>query len=189
MLVRTISPLWKMIEEYKSLKFVNEIYKNFLCLKHNNFYINKKNKLIKLSQFINQEGYPTVRIQKNKHRKYFTIHRLIGRVFIINKENKSQINHKDGNKKNNILSNLEWVTQSENQKHAFKIGLNKSNMKNKTGKLHPNSKSVLQLKDNKIIKVWESVNLAIEKLNLHRTNVYTAIKNNWKCYGYYWRYE
>jgi len=51
------------------------------------------------------------------------LHRLIGTVFIPNPENKPCINHKDGNKLNNNLDNLEWVTYKENSEHAVKTGL------------------------------------------------------------------
>lgn len=52
-------------------------------------------------------------------------HRLLAELYIPNHENKEQVNHIDGNKHNNLLENLEWVSRSENAKHSFKIGLQK----------------------------------------------------------------
>lgn len=74
-------------------------------------------------QYIDSKGYHKVRI-KHMSTNLF-VHRLIMCKFCPNKDEiYLQVNHKDGNKHNNCLSNLEWVTQSGNQKHAFKNGLN-----------------------------------------------------------------
>lgn len=65
-------------------------------------------------------------------------HRIIAKTFIPNPENKPQVNHIDGNKKNNDVSNLEWVTNAENLKHAHEIGL----IVNKKGKEDSQSKEI-----------------------------------------------
>lgn len=57
------------------------------------------------------------------------VHRLVAKTFIPNLENKKEVNHKDGNGLNNNLDNLEWVTNSENQKHSYKNGFRKVNKK------------------------------------------------------------
>ena len=64
-----------------------------------------------------------VSLWKNRKREMFLVHRLIAATFIQNLENKSDINHKDGNPLNNEISNLEWCSKKENMKHAIDTGL------------------------------------------------------------------
>ena len=68
-------------------------------------------------------GYDQVMLCKNGKKKYHQVHRLVAKAFISNPKNKPQINHINGVKHNNNFDNLEWVTQSENQNHAIKTGL------------------------------------------------------------------
>lgn len=63
-------------------------------------------------------NYKTVKINIGEGKKTYRVHRLVGEVFIPNPENLPEINHKDLNRANNEVSNLEWVTRRENIKHA-----------------------------------------------------------------------
>ena len=65
---------------------------------------------------------------RNGTMKWAKVHRLVAEAFIPNPEHKAQINHKDGNKRNNRTDNLEWVTNSENAHHAFKMGLKRGDV-------------------------------------------------------------
>lgn len=69
------------------------------------------------------DGYLGVVLCKNGKTKLIAVHRLVAMHFIPNPENKPQVNHKNGVKNDNAAENLEWVTQSENMKHAVKTGL------------------------------------------------------------------
>jgi uncharacterized protein YerC len=75
---------------------------------------------------IDKDGYFEVCLRKNNKGKYFRVHRLVGFAYILNIENKPMINHKDGNKQNNNYSNLEWVNNSENVRHAIENKLQKT---------------------------------------------------------------
>ena len=65
-----------------------------------------------------KDGYLRCGLYNNNIEKHFRIHRLVATAFIPNPEDKPQVNHKDGNKANNNVSNLEWNTVAENNKHA-----------------------------------------------------------------------
>lgn len=67
--------------------------------------------------------YPRVTLVHEKQKQNWMIHRLVALAFLDNSENKPQVNHIDGDTRNNHLSNLEWVTASENSKHASQTGL------------------------------------------------------------------
>ncbi len=71
------------------------------------------------------KGYLITNLWKNNKRTNIRIHRLLAESFIDNPMNLETVNHIDGNKLNNLLSNLEWMSYSENNKHAFKTGLRK----------------------------------------------------------------
>lgn len=105
-----------------------------------------------LKQVTNQKGYKTVaskvggRAGKNI---CFRVHREVAKAFLENPDNKPQINHKDGNKANNFVENLEWCTPKENTRHAFETGL----AKGKSGDSNPNCKIL----DSEVLEIFETV--------------------------------
>lgn len=74
---------------------------------------------------INHNGYEKVTLTKEGKRKYAFVHRIVAENFIENDLDKKTVNHKDGNKRNNTVENLEWATHSENRQHAIDNNLGK----------------------------------------------------------------
>lgn len=103
--------------------------------------------------------YLAIGIWVNNKRKMHKIHRLVAKAFIPNHQNKPHVNHKDGNKLNNHIDNLEWATAKENQQHAWQTGLKESV---RIALLKANSKPVIDVATG---KKYESLKLACQCIN------------------------
>lgn len=93
-------------------------YENYIVSSNGVIQNVKTNKILKPS--FDKKGYLEVWLSLNGKPKKFSVHRLVASAFIPNPENKTQVNHIDGDKSNNNLSNLEWVTNQENILHSFR---------------------------------------------------------------------
>jgi len=126
---------WKPIKDYESLYEIS----NYGNIKSKDRIVNAKHnskRIVKgrnMSFFINKSGYLEATLCKNSKKKLHRVNRLVAETFIPNSENKPCVNHKDGNKLNNNVNNLEWCTYSENLIHAWKNGLCKPRRKTKIG--------------------------------------------------------
>lgn len=121
-----------------------------------------------------QSGYESLMLWVNNKYVHHSIHRLLALTFIPNPENKPQVNHIDGNKLNNHLDNLEWVTASENGMHAYMVGLSRS----------VRNKPVINDKGDK----FESATAAAKSIGKHMQSVICAIKQKSRRGGTYWNY-
>lgn len=126
---------------------------------------------------ITKQGYNSAALTLNNKQKIHPMHRLVAKAFICNPDNKRCVNHIDGVKANNNVSNLEWCTNKENSIHAFRHGLIKfsdearrlANIKNRerTGEKSTQSKKVI---DTVTKKIFNSIKEAAEYVGIkHKT--------------------
>ena len=138
-----------------------------------------------LKKLFDCTGYFKAALYKDKKPKRCYIHRLVAEAFIDNPERKKTVNHKNGNKHDNRVENLEWSTHAENNKHAYEIGL-----KNHVGdKNNKRSKAVAQYdKEMNLIKIYPSQNEA-GRNGFRSEDICKCCKGTKKTAGgYIWRY-
>lgn len=114
---------FKLIEGYDHylVSTWGKIYRIDKAFQVETDYQHMTRKLSELSTEETSKGYLRVYLSKNGKRKHHKVHRLVARAFIPNPDNKPQVNHIDGNKHNNSITNLEWVTDEENKLHRKQI--------------------------------------------------------------------
>lgn len=162
--------LWKTIEE-----FPNYEVSTFARVR------NKITGLIKIPS-LGKRGYPILSFKKDGILFTRTLHRVFAIAWIPNPENKTEINHINGDKCDCSFNNLEWVTTQENLLHARKTGLHNSD----------GDKAVWQLKDGKIVAVYKSCSEAARVTGFLRGNISSCARGNTKLKtykGYEWKYK
>ena len=165
-----------MLEQWKSISEAS----NYEVSNLGN--IRNKTTLQILKGRLSKSGYYQVSIKINETGKFRNryIHRLVAQYWIDNPKNKREVNHKDGNKLNNNVENLEWVTSSENQKHRHSIGIKKTSQR-RVGKFTV---------DGVLIKAFNSIKEAADLDNngirVSIDNVLQGKRNTLK--GYVWKY-
>lgn len=173
--------IWKDIKGYEGLYQVSNLgrVKSLERYKENHNKLQKVEKKIKIPSLDNIGYLKTILYRENKQ-KNLRIHRAVAQAFIPNPNNYSQVNHKDGNKLNNNVNNLEWITSTGNIKHAWDNGLRK-HLKRPIYQL--------DLKGN-YIKTWNNICEASRELNICRSSI-SACCNNYRSKtagGYKWRF-
>ena len=121
-------------------------------------------------------GYFKVRLCKDGNNKQVLVHRLVAEAFLPNPQNLPQINHKDENKQNNCVDNLEWCDA--------KYNINYGKHNEKVSKSHCKKVYCVELD-----KVFDSANQAAMQLNLFDSNIAKCCKGKYKkTGGYHWKY-
>lgn len=175
-----------MIEQWKSIKGYEGCYEvsNLGRVKSIKRYVRKHNgiRTVKervLKQCYDEDGYKRVSLSSGNHRTTKLVHRLVAEAFIENPFNYPQINHKDENKENNCISNLEYCTAKYNT--HYHNGIEKRAAKRK--------KPVCRMIGNSVIDTWESATDASKNLGICRTCIIECILGNQKTAGgYKWKF-
>lgn len=133
---------------------------------------------------IDKDGYARVSVCKDGIQYSAGIHRFVAMTFIPNPKNKPHVNHLRGNKLDNRPHMLAWATNSENDKHAYEIGLKKP----QRGRDHAKSNIIIQTTiDGKFIKEWPSAGEIERILGFHRGNIMRAVRGIWsQSHGFKW---
>lgn len=177
---------WKEIKDYENLYQISNLG-NVRSLRYKN-----NNKLMKLS--INNSGYVQISLHYKGKRKPVLVHRLVAEAFIENKENKPLVNHKDGNKQNNNVDNLEWCTSQENIIHAIKTGLSRVSNKQREncrrlGRLSRKSVDQYDIYGN-FIKTWSSILEASQHFKTNDSHIGECCRGKLQTAGgYIWKYH
>ena len=161
---------------------------NFVKIKgFNNYYINTdgeiysmaSNKIIK--EVISNSGYSLVCLWENGKKKNFLVHRLVALTFLPNIQNLPEVNHKDFNKQNNKLTNLEWCSRQYNLDYSLNAGRYNFDFSKKKINQY-------DLKGN-LIRQWQSINEASKTLNICSSHITKCCKGKQnKAKGFVWRY-
>nr|DAP46139.1 MAG TPA: homing endonuclease [Caudoviricetes sp.] len=139
--------------------------------------------------------YLKIALSINGTKRFYQVHRLVAIAFVQNTENKPCVNHIDGNKYNNIASNLEWCTLKENSQHSFHIlgnipPLGFKYLFNQFGVNNQRARAVVQMKDGKIIAEYSCINEATQKTGIIHSGISRCCNGKQRISkGFEWRYK
>lgn len=153
---------WKDIKGYEGLYQISS-FGNARSLRFNRIKVLKPGSTPK---------YFTYEFSVNRISKIKTAHRLVAEAFIPNPNNLPYINHKDGNKQNNHVENLEWCTASENVKHAYATGLAP---RHATHQNQPMQKGILEINSNTF---YFSIRECARRLGIKRDTIRRSLRLN-----------
>lgn len=154
-------------------------FENYYIDEDGNIY--NKNKKLMAGKWIDNTGYYQIVLRKDGKRKHLRIHRLVALQFIPNPDRLPQVNHKDGNKLNNNINNLEWTTNSENTKHGY------------DNELYHSKKRKIMVKAinklNKEEKIFSSIRECSKELGLNRKTISAILYGSKETNNYNYDFE
>ena len=188
--------IWKDIEDYEGLYQVSNLgrVKSLERYQQNHSKFQKIEEKMK-SIHTKSNGYQFVQLYKDNRMKNIYVHKLVAQAFIPNIDNKPEVNHIDGNKLNNSVKNLEWVTSNENNKHKWRTGLQRFSEKQSKITKENNQKyksrpiKQLDLQGN-YIRTWKNAHEASRQLSIDRSCISQCCNNgrNKTAGGYKWSF-
>lgn len=165
--------VWKYIPGYEKKYLVS----NFGNIKSINYHRSGKEKIMKPLK--RKDGYLKIMLYKNGKYKSYFIHKLVAEVFLENSNNYKYINHKDENKNNNCLNNLEFCTAKYNNNYK----------KYNRGKKNKNKINQFDLEGN-LIKQWNSLKEIKNNTNYSYYGIFNCLHDRQKTSNYFiWKYE
>ncbi|HCC04014.1 MAG TPA: hypothetical protein DEP51_04060 [Clostridiales bacterium] len=181
---------WKEIKNYEGFYEVSSLGRVRSLTRYVKQKNNSKKKIAGkiLKPIPNKNGYLMVTLSKDCKGKRYFVHRLVADAFILNKNNKKEVNHIDENPKNNKVNNLEWVTHLENSNYGTRGKRISKNLKEWCKKNRV--KKVKQVSLNGIfIKEWESAKDVQKELGINSKGIsLCATKRRKTAGGYKWIY-
>ena len=176
-----MAELWKDVVGYEGL------YRVSSHGRVKSFHKSWESGLIMKCRTHHKSGYPQVQLKskKGKNRTIY-VHRLVAVAFIPNPENKLCVNHIDENRENNVLENLEWVTHKENSNHGTR---NKRISLQGKGNRNSVRKPVWSIGVDGKITQFESAAEGAKSVNIDKSNVAKAARENRICRGFRWSYS
>lgn len=134
----------------------------------------------------NHDGYLRLQIWEGNKNVYVAWHRVVAETFIPNPENKPYINHRNGNKQDNRVENLEWCTQKENIEHSIVSGFRATKYKKReNGRCSPVRQISLS---GEVIADFESMTLANKATGICSQSIHRACNLHCTAGGYRWEY-
>lgn len=163
-----------------------EGYENYEVTTTGEVINTKTGRVLKLT---NRHGYLFASLWKNNKQYNRAVHRLVAEAFIPNPDNLPQVNHKDENKTNNCVENLEWCTAEYNTNYGTR---NERSAKTKTGVFNTKiSKKVCQYTVNgQFIMEWDSLSEIQRQLHFNESLISRCCNNKCKqAYGFKWMFS
>ena len=150
----------------------------------------KTGRIKKLAVSKKYNGYLGVTLEAHV---YKSVHRLVAEAFIPNPDNLPQVNHKNGNKEDNRVENLEWSTCKDNIRHSYDVlhrPVSPHPTLGKFGKDNPLSKPVLQIKDGVVVNKFDGLTDAERKTGISHSHISQCCTGKEKSAGgFQWKYK